>query len=98
MPYVLHSSHANEPSISGVPLSGLGVWDTPSNWLSKSRPLLEKCLASGSWSTVSSDKHQSSALVIARWKRLDLPTHTKTNGGSNDTEQTAVAVMACLIP
>ncbi len=51
-----------------------------------------------SWSTVSNDRHQFSASVIARWKRLDLLTQTKTRGGSKETEHTAVAVIACLIP
>ena len=59
---------------------------------------VEKCLASGSWWPDSNDKHQISALMIAPWKRLDLLTHTKTKGGSNETEHTAVAVIACLIP
>src|SRR5688572_10241897 len=82
----------------GVPLRGLGVCGTRSNWLSKCLPRLAKCLASASWSTVSSDKHQILALVIAAWNRLDLLTQTRTRGGSNETEHTAVAVIACLIP
>ena len=81
--------------MSGVPLRGLGLCRTRSNWLSKSRPRFEKCLASSSWSTVSSDRHQYLALVIAAWKRLDLLTQTRTKGGSSDTEHTAVAVIAC---
>jgi hypothetical protein len=84
--------------MSGVPLVGLAVCGTRSNWPSKSRPRFEKCLASPSWSTVSNDRHQYSALVIAAWKRLDLLTQTRTKGGSRETEQTAVAVIACLTP
>ena len=84
--------------MSGVPLRGLGVCGTWSNWLIKSLRLSAKCLANASWSTVSSDKHQCVALIIGPWNRLALPTQTKTSGGSRETEHTAVAVIACLVP
>ncbi len=59
---------------------------------------MEKCRATGSWSWASSDTAQPSLVVTASWKRLVLLTQNRTRGGSSDTEQKAVAVIAWATP
>ena len=98
MACVRQSNHTRQSVSTGAPEIGAAKCAMPSNWVSNGRPRLEKCRASGSWAAVRMETAQAPAASTAAWKRLLRLTHTRTIGGSNETEDTAVAVMACARP